>query len=181
MTINQLRSKLYKAAKFLGDVQAVKTGDPTKITKRVARRAAGKQTGRVLGKLFKWRHTCHVFIKTINIVIFCGITLKRVEDEPSTLFSCLWIIDFSLNKCELKTTRDYCRSPADLDSSWRFIPKQRFRPLIGKNHRFIDLWNAHGYCVPSRRSDSGVLSKLRDFVFLENSCCFFLIKHRWLI
>lgn len=57
MTINQLRSKLYKAAKFLGDVQAVeqavKTGDPTKITKRVARRAAGKQTGRALGKLFK--------------------------------------------------------------------------------------------------------------------------------
>lgn len=33
--------------------QAVKTGDPTKITKRVARRAVGKQTGRALGKLFK--------------------------------------------------------------------------------------------------------------------------------
>ena len=40
---------MYKAAKFLGDVQAVKKG---KVGKRVARRAAGKVTGKVLGKLF---------------------------------------------------------------------------------------------------------------------------------
>ena len=59
-----------------------------------------------------------------------------------------------------------CRSPVDLDSLGRFIPKQRFRPLIGKKHRFIDLYNAHGYCAPSRRSQSGVLS-LEKEVFLS--------------
>ena len=57
MNINKLRGKLYKSAKILGDVQAVqqaaKTGDPNKILKRVGRRAAGKQTGKALGKLFK--------------------------------------------------------------------------------------------------------------------------------
>ena len=45
-----LRSSLYKAARILGDVNAVKKG---KVGKRVARRAAGKVTGRSLGKLFK--------------------------------------------------------------------------------------------------------------------------------
>lgn len=45
-----LRSALYKAARLMGDVNAVKKG---KVGKRVARRAAGKVTGRSLGKLFK--------------------------------------------------------------------------------------------------------------------------------
>jgi hypothetical protein len=45
-----LRSSLYKAARLMGDVNAVKKG---KVGKRVARRAAGKATGRSLGKLFK--------------------------------------------------------------------------------------------------------------------------------
>jgi hypothetical protein len=45
-----LRSKLYKAAKFLGDVQAVKKN---KVGKRIARRTAGKVAGKALGKLFK--------------------------------------------------------------------------------------------------------------------------------
>ena len=45
-----IRSALYKAAKFLGDVNAVKKG---KVKKRIARRVAGKATGRMLGKLFK--------------------------------------------------------------------------------------------------------------------------------
>ena len=50
ISLNKIRSKMYKAAKFLGDVQAVKKG---KVAKRVARRAAGKVTGKALGKVFK--------------------------------------------------------------------------------------------------------------------------------
>ena len=45
-----LRSFLYKAARIMGDVNAVKKG---KVGKRVARRVVGKGTGRALGKLFK--------------------------------------------------------------------------------------------------------------------------------
>ena len=46
----KLRSHLYKAARILGDVNAVKKN---KVSRRVARRVAGKQTGRLLGRLFK--------------------------------------------------------------------------------------------------------------------------------
>lgn len=45
-----VRSALYKIARLLGDVNAVKKG---KVGKRIARRAAGKAIGRGLGKLFK--------------------------------------------------------------------------------------------------------------------------------
>lgn len=48
--ISQTRGVLYGAAKLLGDVNAVRKGT---IGKRIARRAAGKATGRLLGKLFK--------------------------------------------------------------------------------------------------------------------------------
>lgn len=50
MSINKTRGILYTIAKILGDVNAVKKG---KVGKRVARRVAGKGTGRLLGKLFK--------------------------------------------------------------------------------------------------------------------------------
>ena len=45
-----IRSMLYKAARLMGDANAVKKGT---VGKRVARRAAGRATGRSLGKLFK--------------------------------------------------------------------------------------------------------------------------------
>ena len=45
-----LRDSLYKAARLLGDANAIKKG---KVGKRIARRGAGKITGRGLGKLFK--------------------------------------------------------------------------------------------------------------------------------
>ena len=45
-----IRSMLYKAARLMGDANAVKKGT---VGKRVARRAAGRATGRGLGKLFK--------------------------------------------------------------------------------------------------------------------------------
>lgn len=53
MTISKFRSILYQTAKFLGDVQAVKTGDPKVIGRRIGRRIAGKLTGRMLGRMFK--------------------------------------------------------------------------------------------------------------------------------
>lgn len=45
-----MRSLLYKLARILGDVNAVKRGT---VGKRVGRRLAGKATGRGLGKLFR--------------------------------------------------------------------------------------------------------------------------------
>jgi len=45
-----LRNLLYQAARLMGDANAVKKG---KVGKRIARRGAGKITGRGLGKLFK--------------------------------------------------------------------------------------------------------------------------------
>lgn len=50
MSINKTRGFLYWLAKILGDVNAVKRN---KVGKRVARRLAGKVTGRGLGRLFK--------------------------------------------------------------------------------------------------------------------------------
>ena len=49
-SLNKIRNALYKGAKFLVYVNAVKKG---KVGKRVARRAAGKATGKFLGKLFR--------------------------------------------------------------------------------------------------------------------------------
>lgn len=53
MTINQFRSFLYKLARGLGDVQAVRSPKPNAIPKRIARRLAGKATGQFLRNLFK--------------------------------------------------------------------------------------------------------------------------------
>ena len=47
MSIGKTRGFLYTLARLLGDVNAVKKG---KVGKRVARRAAGKATGRTLRK-----------------------------------------------------------------------------------------------------------------------------------
>lgn len=53
MSVQKTRGFLYQLAKLLGDFQAVKSGDPKKMAKRVGRRAAGKATGRAMRKLFK--------------------------------------------------------------------------------------------------------------------------------
>jgi hypothetical protein len=45
--MNSLRSLLYWLAKLLGDVQSVRKG---RVGKRIVRRAAGKLTGRMLGR-----------------------------------------------------------------------------------------------------------------------------------
>ena len=53
LTINKVRGYMYTTAKLLGDVQAIASGDPKKMAKRVGRRVVGKGTGRLLGWLFR--------------------------------------------------------------------------------------------------------------------------------
>jgi len=48
--IRFLRSRMYRNAKILGDVQAVMTGQ---IGNRVGRRVAGKYSGRGMGRMFR--------------------------------------------------------------------------------------------------------------------------------
>lgn len=48
MTLAQLRNHLYRAARLLGDVQAVRKG---RVTRRLGRRAAGRASGRMLRRL----------------------------------------------------------------------------------------------------------------------------------
>jgi hypothetical protein len=50
MTMSKTRSWLYAVAQLLGDYQVVRKG---RVAQRLARRAAGKGMGRILGKLFK--------------------------------------------------------------------------------------------------------------------------------
>lgn len=50
MSIQKTRGFLYTLAKILGDVNAVKKGT---VGKRVARRVAGRTTGKALRRLFK--------------------------------------------------------------------------------------------------------------------------------
>ena len=53
ISINKIRSKLYKTAKTLGDVQSVTSKKKGSVAKRVVRKAVGRKTGGLLGKLFK--------------------------------------------------------------------------------------------------------------------------------
>lgn len=48
--MSKARGFLYKLARLMGDVEAVEKG---RVGKRIARRVAGKITGRGLGKLFR--------------------------------------------------------------------------------------------------------------------------------
>jgi len=50
MSIGSLRSLLYKAARLLGDVNAILRG---RIMPRIGRRVVGKLSGRLIGKLFR--------------------------------------------------------------------------------------------------------------------------------
>lgn len=51
MSVSSTRSALYKAAKLLGDYQAVRTGSPAKVAKRVQRRVLGRLFGQILRSL----------------------------------------------------------------------------------------------------------------------------------
>jgi len=50
MSINKTRGLLYKLAKLLGDLTAISKG---KSGKRVVRRITGKQTGKILRRIFR--------------------------------------------------------------------------------------------------------------------------------
>lgn len=50
MSINRTRGTLYRLARILGDVQAVRRG---RVGKRVARRVVGRSVGRGMGRLFR--------------------------------------------------------------------------------------------------------------------------------
>jgi hypothetical protein len=50
MSINRTRGTLYRLARLLGDVQAVKSG---RVGRRVGRRVVGRVTGRGIGRLFR--------------------------------------------------------------------------------------------------------------------------------
>lgn len=53
LTISKIRGALYDTAKVLGDIQAVKSGDPKKIANRIGRRVVGKESSKLINKLFK--------------------------------------------------------------------------------------------------------------------------------
>lgn len=50
MNIRKTRSGLYRAARILGDVNAILGGT---VGRRVARRVVGRSAGRQIGKLFR--------------------------------------------------------------------------------------------------------------------------------
>lgn len=50
MSINKTRGLLYRLAKLLGDISAISKGKPGK---RIARRITGKQTGKILKRIFR--------------------------------------------------------------------------------------------------------------------------------
>jgi hypothetical protein len=52
VTLGKYRTWLYRLARILGDINAVRRG-PKATGKRIARRAAGKITGRALGRIFR--------------------------------------------------------------------------------------------------------------------------------
>ena len=53
MSIGKIRSLLYKTARILGDINAVKRGT---VKKRIANRVIGKVSGRLTGKASKSSH-----------------------------------------------------------------------------------------------------------------------------
>lgn len=50
MSLNKVRSLLYRLARLLGDVNAVEKG---RVGPRIERRIVGRMFGRILGKLFR--------------------------------------------------------------------------------------------------------------------------------
>lgn len=50
MSIGKTRGSLYKLARILGDVQAVRKG---RVGKRIGRRVVGRYAGRGMGRLFR--------------------------------------------------------------------------------------------------------------------------------
>lgn len=53
VSISKTRSRLYKLARILGDLQALTSPKPSKtVPRRIARRVAGRASGKILKSLF---------------------------------------------------------------------------------------------------------------------------------
>lgn len=50
-----LRGSLYRSARLLGDVEAIESGDPKRITRRVKNKLVGRALGRSGFWRFLWR------------------------------------------------------------------------------------------------------------------------------
>ena len=52
-SLNKTRQKLYNSARILGDINAVFSGRPDKILKRVLRKKSGRRFGKIIKFTFK--------------------------------------------------------------------------------------------------------------------------------
>jgi hypothetical protein len=52
-TISRTRRQCYRCASIIGDVQAIASGNPSKIAKRFCRKCAYRSTGKLLQQLFR--------------------------------------------------------------------------------------------------------------------------------
>ncbi|WHM23793.1 hypothetical protein QL281_04650 [Bacillus subtilis] len=73
MRINKIRSLLYKSARILGDVNAAKNGT---LGKRVARRAAGKATGKIFRAYSNKETPLHIVVR--GLFVWTGLVKKSV-------------------------------------------------------------------------------------------------------
>ena len=53
MSVNKTRGFLYWLSRLLGDLSAISSGSPKKMTRRAGRRVAGRATGKAFRKIFK--------------------------------------------------------------------------------------------------------------------------------
>ena len=51
--LSKIRSQMYDTARTLGDLQAIASGDPDKILKRILRKTFQKKMGSLVNNLFK--------------------------------------------------------------------------------------------------------------------------------
>lgn len=52
-SINKLRRTLYRTASILGDVNALASGNPKKIAKRLGRKITGRISGKTIRRIFR--------------------------------------------------------------------------------------------------------------------------------
>lgn len=51
--INKTRSRMYRTARILGDVNAIISGRPDKIVKRYMRKKSGRGFGKIIRSIFR--------------------------------------------------------------------------------------------------------------------------------
>lgn len=76
MSISKIRSLLYKSSRILGDIQAAKNGT---LGKRVARRAAGKATGKLFRSVYSNKNTPSQFVKGLFYLFSLNTSQKSTS------------------------------------------------------------------------------------------------------